>query len=152
MVVSALFSCSETAITAASRARIHRISTEGSKRAKIIENLLKDREKVISSMLMANNAINILASVLATAAGLAIIGEAGLIYATIIMTILVVVFAEILPKALALKNPDKIAIFLAPFINLLVKMLFPFTHVTQKVVQLMINFIFGQSGRISKEQ
>jgi Mg2+/Co2+ transporter CorB len=152
LVVSALFSCSETAITAASRAKIHRISTEGSKRAKIAEKLLKDREKVISSMLMANNAVNILASVLATAAGLAIVGEAGLIYATIIMTVLVVVFAEILPKAIALKSPDKIAILLAPVINLLVKMLFPFTHVTQKIVQSMINFVFGQSGQISKEQ
>ncbi len=152
MLVSALFSCSETAITAVSRARIHRMATEGNKSAKIVEKLLKDREKVISTMLMANNAVNILASGLATAAGLAIIGEAGLIYATVIMTVLVVVFAEILPKAIALKNPDKIAVFLAPTISFLVKVLFPFTHVTQQLVQVVINFFFGRSGQTSKEQ
>ncbi len=152
MFVSALFSCSETAITAASRAKIHRIATEGDKGAKIVEKLLTNREKVISSMLMANNAVNILASVLATAAGLAILGEAGLVYATLIMTVVVVVFAEIMPKAIALKSPDKIAIILAPTINLLVKILFPFTHITQKIVQSVINFFFGQTDRASKEQ
>jgi Mg2+/Co2+ transporter CorB len=152
IVISALFSCSETAIIAASRARIHRIVTEGNKRAKKLEKLLKNREKVISTMLIGNNAVNILASALATGAAIALFGEAGLFYATVIMTLIVIIFAEIAPKTFALKSPDKIAIFLAPLIDFLVKILFPFTHLTQKLVDAVLNIFFKKNESASSEQ
>ena len=123
MIISALFSCSETSITAASRAKIHRLANEGSKRAKKLEKLLKSREKVISTMLIGNNAINILASAIATSVLIELFGDAGLLYATVGMTIIVLIFAEIAPKTIALKTPDKIALFLAPLIDFLVKIL-----------------------------
>lgn len=151
ILISALFSCGETSITAASRAKIHRWKNEGKKRAKILEKLLKDREKVISSMLVGNNIVNILASVLTTSVLIKIFGEAGLIYATILMTVLVILFAEIAPKTFALKSPDNMGMFLAPLINILVKILYPITHVTQKIVDFFADIFFGKALQNSNE-
>jgi Mg2+/Co2+ transporter CorB len=151
MVISAMFACSETSIIAASRAKIHRMANEGNKRAKKLEKLLKIREKVISTMLVGNNAVNILASALATSALLRIFGDAGLLYATIGMTIIVLIFAEIAPKSFAMKSPDKIALFLAPLIDILVKILFPLTHSIQKIVDAFIKFFFKNSLEKSQD-
>ncbi len=149
--LAAIFSCSETAVTAASRAKIHRLASEGSARAKKLERLLLQREKVVSSMLVGNNAISILASALTTSALIKFFGEVGLIYATIIMTILVLIFSDIAPKTFALKSPDKIALFLAPTITFLVKILFPFTHLIQKIVDFIVDPFFSKSKKKSKE-
>jgi len=151
-IVAALFSCSETSVTAASRAKVHRMASEGNKRARKLEKLLKSREKVISSMLIGNNIVNILASALATAAGIALFGETGLIYATIAMTLIVIVLSEIAPKTFALKMPDKVAMALAPMIDILVKILFPFTHLIQKLVDSVLNVFFEKNESASKEQ
>ncbi len=152
IVISALFSCSETSITAASRAKIHRLATEGSKRAKKLEKLLKHREKVISAMLVGNNAVNILASTLATGAMIKLFGEEdGLLYSTIAMTAIVLIFAEIAPKTFALKIPDKLAIFLAPLIEVLVKILFPITHLIQELVNVFVDLFFAKNSQNSKE-
>ena len=140
LILSGLFSCFETAITATSRAKVHRLKNEGNKRAKILEGLLKNREKVISTMLLGNNAINIMASAIATSVLLKIFGDSGLIYATVAMTILVLIFSEILPKSYAIKHPDGISLFFAPLIDLLVKIFFPITNSIQKVVDFFINF------------
>jgi Mg2+/Co2+ transporter CorB len=150
MAISALFACSETSITAASRAKTHRMVNDGNKRAKKLEKLLKIREKVISTMLVGNNAVNILASALATSALIRLFGEAGLLYATIAMTIIVLIFAEIAPKTFAIKSPDKIALFLAPTIDILVKILFPLTHLIQKIVDSFANLFFTKS--VAKSQ
>ena len=150
MIISALFSCSETSITAASRAKIHRLANEGSKRAKKLEKLLKSREKVISTMLIGNNAVNILASAIATSALIELFGDAGLLYATVGMTIIVLLFAEIAPKTIALKSPDKIALFLAPLIDFLVKMLRPVADLSQKLVDSVVDLFFPKSYKTSK--
>ncbi len=150
MIISALFSCCETAIIATSRAKIHRLANGGNKRAKILEKLLENREKVISTMLAGNNAINILASAIATSLLIKFFGETGLIYATIGMTILILIFAEIVPKTFAIKSPDNIALFLAPLINLLVKIFFPFTHIVQKIVNKVLDLLFIKSQKKSK--
>lgn len=152
MIISALFACSETSIIAVSRAKIHRMANEGSRRAKKLELLLKNREKVISAMLIGNNMVNILASALATSVLIKLFGEAGLLYATIGMTIIVIVFAEITPKTFALKIPDKLAIFLAPMIYVLVKILLPITHLTQKMVDSFVNLFFDKSDKSSKSE
>jgi Mg2+/Co2+ transporter CorB len=152
MGASALLSCSETSITAVSRAKISRMSSDGDKRAKRLEKLLKIRNKVISSMVVGNNIINIIASVLATSVFINIFGERGLLYATGVMTILVVVFAEIAPKSFALKNPDGLALFLAPLIDVMVKILFPLTHLTQKFVDIFVDIFFAKKAKNSKEK
>ncbi len=145
--ISAIFACSETAIVAVSRAKIHRMANEGNKKAKKLEKLLKNREKVISTMLAGNNAINILASSIATSALIKLFGEAGLLYATVIMTLAVLIFAEILPKTLAIKSADNIALALAPLINFLVKVFFPFTHIAHKIVDSLIDPFFKLSQK-----
>jgi len=150
MIIAALFSCSETSITAASRAKIHRLANEGSKRAKKLEKLLKSREKVISTMLIGNNAVNILASAIATSVLIELFGDAGLLYATVGMTIIVLIFAEIAPKTIALKAPDKIALFLAPLIDFLVKILMPVAHLSQKIVDSVIDLFFPKNYKSSK--
>ena len=133
IIISAIFSCSETAITAISRAKINRMVNDGHKKAQIIEELLKKREQTIGSMLIGNNIVNILASVLATSVFIKFFGEAGLIYATIAMTVLVIVFAEILPKTIALKFTDHMALLLAPLISFLVKLFSPIEIVVAKI-------------------
>lgn len=149
ILLSALFSCFETSITATSRAKIHRLKNEGSKRAAILENLLKNREKVISTMLLGNNVINILASTLAANFFLKLFGDAGLVYATATMTVLVIIFAEVLPKNLAIKNPDSIALFFSPLINILVTIFYPFTQAVQKIVDAFLGVFTTKNKRKS---
>ena len=98
LLISAYFSGSETALTAASRARMHQLKRRGEKRAQSVSRLLDRRERLIGSILLGNNLVNILASALATSVLIGLFGDAGVAYATIIMTVLVLVFAEVLPK------------------------------------------------------
>lgn len=149
--LSAFFSCSETSITAASRAKTHRLASNGDKRAQKLELLLSRREKVVGVILAWNNATNILASAIATGLLIKIFGEAGLFYATIGMTLAILVFAEILPKTLAFKSPDQIALFLAPFVYVMVKILLPFTSVAHKIVDFFLKPFFSNSNKKTKE-
>lgn len=139
LICAALISCFETSITAASRAKIHRLAKDGNKRAKKIEKLLLEREKVVSVMLISNNIVNILASVLTTKALLQIFGEVGLLYATIFLTIIIIIFGEILPKTFAIKLPEKIIIKLSFLIILLFRIFKPFVVVTQRISNFVIN-------------
>jgi Mg2+/Co2+ transporter CorB len=150
IVASAFFSCVETAITALSRARIHRLKLEGNKRAKKLEKLLQEKEKVISAMLIGNNAINIIVSALTTSFLIDKFGEDVLLYSTFCLTILILIFAEITPKTLALKAPDSIALFFVYPIDFSVKILFPFTHLIQKIVNFFVDLISIRSKKRSK--
>ena len=150
IATSALFSCFETAITAVSKAKIHRLKNEGNKKAAILEDLLKNREKVISTMLLGNNAVNILASAIATSLLIKLFGDAGLLYATVSMTLLVIIFAEVMPKTYALKSPETIALFSAPVINILVKIFFPATDTINRIVNFFIDFITEKTHKKSK--
>ncbi len=98
IVASAFFSSAETALTAASDARMRQLANKGDKRAKIVEKLRTDREGLIGSILIGNNAVNVLGSALATSFAIALFGEGGLVWATIGMTVLLVVFVEVMPK------------------------------------------------------
>ena len=97
LVLSGFFSGSETALTAASRARMHSLAKQGDRRAAIVLALLGRNERLIGGILLGNNLVNILASALATSMLMGIFGEAGVVYATLGMTFLVLVFAEVLP-------------------------------------------------------
>ncbi len=152
IVLSALFSCFETAITAASKAKIHRLASEGNKRAKILEILLEDREKVISTMLFGNNAVNILASAIATSLSIKLIGDAGLVVATILMTLIVLIFAEVFPKTYAVKNPDVIALAFAPTIKFLVKIFFPVTNLVHRLVNFFLNPTRKKSSAVELDE
>src|SRR5215471_20481018 len=106
LLLSAFFAGSETALTASSRAGMLRLEKHGNSRAATVNRLLRARERLIGALLLGNNAVNIAASSLATGVLLVWFGEVGVIYATIAMTAIVVVFSEVLPKTLAINPPD----------------------------------------------
>ena len=109
LVFSAFFSGSETALTAASQARIHQRARKGNKAASTVQSLAARSDTLIGAILIGNNITNILASSLATSVLIAAFGETGVAYATVGMTLLVVIFAEVLPKTYAINNADRTA-------------------------------------------
>jgi Mg2+/Co2+ transporter CorB len=105
VLISAFFSGSETALTATSRVRMHSLESAGNRHAAMVNALIERRDRLIGALLIGNNLANILASSLATSLFLSIFGQAGVAYATIAMTCLLVVFAEVMPKSWAISNP-----------------------------------------------
>jgi magnesium and cobalt exporter, CNNM family len=141
LLVSGFFSGSETALTAASRALIHRMSSEGDRRAKIVEKLIGNRERLIGGVLLGNNLVNILASAIATSVFINLFGDAGVAYATLAMTALVLIFAEVLPKTYAISNPDRTALSVGPFLAIIIGLLSPVVTTVQKIVRGMLHVV-----------
>ena len=135
LVLSGFFSGSETALTATSRSRMHMAAKTGDKRAELVLLLLESRDRLIGAILLGNNLVNILASALATSLFLELFGDAGVFYATAVMTVLVLVFAEVLPKTYAISHSDKAALRVAPVIRLVVLVFAPITHTVQLIVR-----------------
>src|SRR5215475_699800 len=125
LVLSFVFAGSETALMAFSRARMLRLEKKGNRSAGIVNRLLESRERLIGALLLGNNAVNIAASSLATSLFLLWFGDVGVLYATIIMTVLVVVFAEVLPKTIAINDPDRIALLAARPMQWVMRLLGP---------------------------
>lgn len=133
--LSGFFSGSETALTAASRARIHALEQGGSDRARRVNVLLEDPHRIIGAVLLGNNLVNILASALTTSLLIGLFGDVGVAYATIGVTILVVIFAEVLPKTYALAFPERIALAVAPVMQALIVLMRPATAVIEFIVR-----------------
>ena len=125
ILASAFFSSAETALTAASDARMRQLASKGNERALIVEALRADREGLIGSILIGNNAVNVLGSALATSVAISLFGEGGLVWATIAMTVLLVVFAEVMPKTYAFAYADRYALRIAPVLKWVVRLLSP---------------------------
>jgi Mg2+/Co2+ transporter CorB len=89
---------------------MHALEQDGNARARIVNRLLEIRERLIGALLLGNNLVNIAASALATSSFLSFFGEAGVAYATVVMTVIVVLFAEVLPKTYAILNADRMAL------------------------------------------
>lgn len=142
LLLSGLFSGSETALTAASKARIHHMAKQNDKRAKRVERLIDNRERLIGAILLGNNLVNILASALATSLFLTLMGDDGVFYATIVMTALVLIFAEVLPKSYAIANTEKMALAVSRVIGVVVFVFAPIVSLVQKIVRITLR-IFG---------
>lgn len=110
------------------------LEKEGDKRAAIVNVLIERKDRLIGALLLGNNLVNILASAIATAFFINLVGEAGVVYATLIMTVIVLVFAEVLPKTYALANSDKMALAIAPLIRVVVFVFYPVTATISKLV------------------
>ena len=141
LVLSAFFSGSETALTAASRARLHHLESQGNRRAKMVGRLSEQKDRLIGAILLGNNLVNILASALATSILISYFGDAGVVYATIAMTALVLIFAEILLKTYALRRADRTALAVAPIINVIVFLLSPLTRGLQVIVRFNLRLV-----------
>lgn len=136
LLLSAFFSGSETSLTAASRPLMHQMEQTGDDpRAGVVNRLLERKERLIGAILLGNNLVNILASALATSFLITVFGEAGVAYATIAMTLLVLIFAEILPKTYALHNANTMALAIAPVVRVVVLALAPITHGIHVIVR-----------------
>ncbi len=142
LALSGFFSGSETALTGASRARLHQMEQSGDKKAKIVNRLRDRHAELISAILLGNNLVNILASALATSLMISLFGEIGVAYATLVMTALVLIFAEVLPKTYALRRPIRVARFVAPIMRPLTFLLSPFVMGVNMIVNATLR-IFG---------
>ena len=130
--MSAFFSSTETAFTSFNHARIKALARGGNKRAKQALDLADNYDKLLSSILIGNNIVNILASSLATVVFVAWLGGAGVTVSTVVMTVLVLIFGEISPKTLAKDHADQLVLAFAPYINFIMLLLTP------------LNWIFAQ--------
>ncbi len=120
IAMSAFFAASETAMTGASRARMHALERNGDKRAALVNKLLRKRERLIGTTLLGNTLVNIGSSAFMTSVLDVLVGAQGAIWATAIMTVLLLVFAEVLPKTVAINNADRVSLLfvrvLAPIV------------------------------------
>ena len=137
LILSSLFSCSETAFLSVSKIKIRTLAEEGNKKAKLVESLLDDQDRLLSAILVGNNLVNIGASSLTTATNMAIYGDVAqtVAIATGVVTLCILIFGEITPKSLATQNADKLVFALAPFIR--------FVCVITKPVVFVLNIITG---------
>ena len=144
LLLSAFFSGSETALTATSKARIHKLESDGDRRARRVNLLIRDRERLIGAILLGNNLVNILATSLATSLLISIFGATGManVVATAVMTILVLVFAEVTPKTAAIARPEGFAMLVAPLMRWVVVVFAPVTRVVQIIVRGFLH-VFG---------
>jgi Mg2+/Co2+ transporter CorB len=140
--IAAFSSMSETAITASSRARMHALENAGDKRAGAVNRLLQMRDRLIGTILIGNNIVNTASASLTTAVLLNLFGEVGIAYATVVVSVLIIIFAEVTPKTLAINNPDRYALKLARPLAWMVWLLTPVTIMVQWSVKQLFR-LFG---------
>ena len=139
LLLSGFFSSSETAITRISDVKIYQWSENKSSRYKRARELMKSREKIIGILLLGNNIVNILASALATSILIGLFGDKGIIYATLIMTALIFIFSEVLPKTYAIREPEKLVLYASPIIKIFTIILSPINFLVQRLVSSILN-------------
>ena len=142
LMLSAFFSGSETALTAASRGKLHGLSDKGSQGAKTALELTDDSERLIGAILLGNNLVNILATSLATSMFTLAFGDSGVALATLVMTVLVLVFAEVMPKTYAITNSEVAATRVAPLVAVVVRVLAPIVNTVRWLVRRTLS-MFG---------
>lgn len=138
LALSAFFNASETALTAASRAKMLSLEQEGYRRAGLVNALLRSPEKMIGTVLLGNTLVDVLAAAMASNLAVQLVGEVGIVYATAIMTVLIVVFSAVLPKTYALAWSDRTALAVAPVMQFIIKVLAPLTVMVQVAVRLLL--------------
>jgi Mg2+/Co2+ transporter CorB len=148
LLISAFFSASETALSASSRASMLRLEKQGNREAGIVNRLLATRERLLGAILFVNNFANIAASTLATGLLLAYFGQTGVIYATFVMTLLIFIFAEVLPKTAAFNAPDRMAVAVARPVERTVRWFSPFLRVVEWLVKHMLRGLGMPVGQI----
>ncbi len=142
LVLSGFFSGSETALTASSRGKLRAQADKGSKGAESALTITEDRERLIGAILLGNNLVNILAAALATALFTRLFGDSGVALATLVMTALVLIFAEVLPKTYAISNPETAASRVARPIRLVIVLLAPIVGAVRVLVRGILT-LFG---------
>lgn len=140
--ISAFFSGAETGLTAASRARLTELARQGSTRAAIVLKLTEMPERLIGALLLGNSLANITASAVATVALVKIFGDTGAVIASGVMTVLILIFAEVMPKTYAIAYPDRVATGLAPIVRFFVAIFGPIVLMVEYIVKKILK-LFG---------
>ena len=135
IVAAAFFAGAETALTAASRARMHALETAGDKRAKLVTRLIGMRGRLISAMLLGGQFVTIGSSAIATSVMLDLYGDRGVWAATVVMTALIVIFGEVAPKTIAIAYPDRVSLFIAPLVLFFVTVFGPIVSAVEALVR-----------------
>ena len=140
ILASAFFSASETSMMAINRYRLKSLSAKNNHQAKRVEKLLKNIDYLIGGILLGNNFVNILAASIATLLSIKLWGEGSIILASLILTVIILIFAETTPKTYAAKNPEKIALPASWFIDLLIKvfrpLIFLISYISKSILKL----------------
>ena len=152
ILLSGFFSGSETAVTAASRARIHHLERQGNRRARMLGQLMRERERFIGAILLGNNGVNILAASLSTSLLISVAGEVGVFYATAGLTLIILIFAEVLPKTYAIRHPDRFALAVAPILLTLVWLLTPAVLAIRGIVHATLMAFGAHKPAADKEE
>jgi Mg2+/Co2+ transporter CorB len=140
--MSFFFSGSETALTAASRARMMALESEGDSRAALVNRLLLKRESLIGALLIGNNIVNTAAAAIAAGVLLRLFGDAGILYATIAVSIFLILFSEILPKTIAINYPDRISLIVSRPVSWVVTVLGPLPV----AIEVFVRWLLGLFG------
>jgi Mg2+/Co2+ transporter CorB len=152
MCFSAFFSGSETALTAASRARMHQLEKDGEKRARNVNWLFMNREKMVGAVLLGNTFVNIASSALVTSVLLSIFGDAGVAIATIITTAIVLIFCEVLPKTYAIARPDMVALRIGGAVRGCALVFYPVVATVGWLVALMLRQVGVKSQGLVEDR
>lgn len=134
IALSAFFAGSETALTAASKARMHSLENDGNARARLVNRLREKKHSLIGGLLFGNTMANVAASALATAVLIKIFGGSGIAYATVIVSAAVLVFAEVMPKTYAMMYADRMSLLLAPIVAAVLTVFTPITYTVERII------------------
>ena len=141
IIVSGFFSGSETGLMSLNRYRLRNLVNKKHKGATLAQKLLDTPERLIGLILLGNNAVNILASAIATIIGLRLMGEAGIAVATAVLTVIILVFAEVTPKTLAALHPERYALPASFLLTLLLKFFYPVVWFINQITNLLLRLL-----------
>ncbi|HJD67994.1 MAG TPA: HlyC/CorC family transporter [Rickettsia endosymbiont of Bembidion lapponicum] len=141
IALSALFAATETAITASSPGKIHKLKVAGDKRAKTVLQVLKKKEKVIGTLLIGNSLINTVCTTIATTLFISFLGDNGPLVASAVMAFIIIVFAEVVPKAIAVVKAEQLALKMASTIVIFLKLFKPINIALDYITRIFC-FIF----------
>ncbi len=140
--LSGFFAGSETALTGASKARMHTLEKEGNKRAAMVKKIREDKETMIGALMLGNTAVHVMASAIAAGLLIRLFGESGVLYASGVMTAMVLIFGEVMPKTYALHHADSMAMKIAPLIRAVILIFAPITALITGICRFTF-MIFG---------
>ncbi|MGE5516546.1 MAG: HlyC/CorC family transporter [Bacteroidota bacterium] len=142
LLLLGFFAGSETALTVVSKPLMHHLEKEGDRRAALVNRLHDRKERLLGSILLGNTLVHIFASAMATSVAISLFGDAGVVYATGVMTVVVLVFCEILPKTFAIQHANNAALFIAPVMRVFVAVFGPTIHAIHLFVDVVLR-LFG---------
>ncbi|EHN71358.1 HlyC/CorC family transporter [Aliivibrio fischeri] len=152
IVISGYFSSSETGMMSLNRYRLKHLSNQGHKGAKRVEKLLSRPDRLIGLILIGNNLVNILASAIATILGMRLYGDLGVAIATGVLTLVILVFAEVTPKTLAAMYPERVSYSSSLVLNVLMKLLSPLVILVNLITNGFLKILGLGSGHDDKDK